>query len=462
MFKNSGRCALFSMLILMLAAMLMLVLITPVVMAQGASACVDCHKKETPGIVAQWQNGKMGQKGLDCSVCHGSEHKDATDIVKARLPTPDTCKNCHTRQVEQYRAGKHSLAWAAMNAMPMITHQPSAIVGPEGFKGCSGCHKIGEKSAEELRAPEFRYGTGSCDSCHTRHSFNKSEARDPRACSTCHMGFDHPQWEMWQTSKHGTIWQIEGDTGRAPKCQTCHMPQGDHGVMTAWGFLALRVPEDDQQWWADRVEILKALGVLNEKGDGTERLEAVKVAKVARLTKDEFHTQRTKMETICANCHSANYVTGQMTASDNIVRESDKMMAEAIRNVKGLYTDGLLKAPQGWKYTPDILQFYEAKSGVEQELYVMFMEYRMRAFQGAFHANPDYMHWYGWAAMKESLQKIKDESARIRTEAAARAVQEEAVRTSSTARNTAIAALIIGLAGIALGAINLFRQRGKS
>ncbi|MFZ2411705.1 MAG: multiheme c-type cytochrome, partial [Candidatus Methanoperedens sp.] len=316
----------------------------------------------------------------------------------------------------------------------------------------SGCHKIGEKPAEELKSPAFRYGTGSCDSCHTRHSFNKSEALDPRACSTCHMGFDHPQWEMWQTSKHGAIWQIERDTGRAPICQTCHMSQGDHGVMTAWGFLALRVPEDDQQWWADRVEILKALGVLNEKGDGTERLEAVKVAKVARLTKEEFQTQRTKMEAICANCHSANYVAGQMTASDNIVRESDKMMAEAIRTVKGLYDDGLLRKPEGWKYAPDILQFYEAKSDVEEELYVMFMEYRMRAFQGAFHSNPDYMHWYGWAAMKESLQKIKDGAGRMRAEAAAKETGQET-------KSVAYWALVIAVIALAAGVAALFMKR---
>ncbi len=457
--KISTKLVLVGIIALLLAAISPLS-ITAVAQAQNASACVNCHAKETPNIVAQWQKGIMAQKGLDCSVCHGSEHKDASDVAKARLPTPDTCKGCHTKQVEQYRAGKHSLAWAAMNAMPMITHQPSAVVGSEGFKGCSGCHKIGEKSAGELKG--FHYGTGSCDSCHTRHSFNISEARDPRACSTCHMGFDHPQWEMWQTSKHGTIWQIESNMDRAPKCQTCHMTQGDHGVMTAWGFLALRVPEDDQQWWADRVEILKALGVLNEKGDGTERLEAVKVAKLARLTKEDFQAQRAKMEAICANCHSANYVAEQMKASDNIVRETDKIMAEGIRTVKGLYDDGLLKKPEGWKYAPDILQFYEAKSSVEQELYVMFMEYRMRAFQGAFHSNPDYMHWYGWAAMKESLQKIKDESARIRAEAAAKAVQEESARKSSTAQNTAIAALVIGFVGVALSAISLFLQRGKS
>jgi hypothetical protein len=387
--------------------------------AQAGSVCMDCHTKETPGIVPQWLAGKMGQAGMDCASCHGSDHQSADDVAKAKLPTPDTCKACHATQVEQYRAGKHVLAWAAMNAMPMITHQPASVVGPEGFKGCSGCHKIGEKSADELKSAEFHYGTGSCDSCHTRHKFAVSEALDPRACQTCHMGFDHPHWEMWSTSKHGTIWQIEGNTGRAPTCQTCHMPGGDHGVITAWGFLAVRVPENDQEWWTDRVEILKALGVLNEKGEGTERLEAVKVAKIARLTTEDFQALRVKMEGICANCHAAGFVSQQMAAGDSIVRETDKILAEAIRTVKALYADGVLKPPEGWKYAPDLLQMYEAKSSVEQELYVMFLECRMRAFQGAFHANPDYMHWYGWAAMKGSLQRIKDEAASMRAEASA-------------------------------------------
>jgi len=405
--------------VLLLGAALLFVPGAPVTQAQGSSACVDCHTKETPGIVAQWKAGKMGSSGMDCSVCHGSDHTSAADVAKAKLPTPDTCKQCHPQQVEQYRQGKHALAWAAMEAMPMLSHQPAAIVGPEGFTGCSGCHKVGEKPAEERAAPNYRYGTGSCDSCHTRHTFSVKEAQDPRACQTCHMGFDHPHWEMWSTSKHGTIWQVEGDTGRAPTCQTCHMDQGNHGVMTAWGFLGLRVPEDDKEWWNDRVEILKALGVLDEKGEGTDRLEAVKVAKVARLTKEEFDAQRTKMAAICQRCHADGFVQQQLTAGDTVLREADKMMADAIRTVRALYTDGLLEAPKDWKYAPDILQFYEAKTSIEQELWVMFLEYRMRAFQGAFHSNPDYMHWYGWAAMKESVQKIKDEAARIRADAAA-------------------------------------------
>jgi len=172
------------------------------VKAQTKSACVTCHEDETPGIVEQWQAGVMGQSGMDCSVCHSSEHMDETDVAEAKLPTPDTCNACHSTQVTQFREGKHALAWAAMQAMPAWSHLPIAVQGPEGFKGCSGCHKIGEKPAEQIAEPEFAYGTASCDSCHTRHSFSVSEALDPHACQTCHQGFDHPQWEMWSTSNN--------------------------------------------------------------------------------------------------------------------------------------------------------------------------------------------------------------------------------------------------------------------
>ncbi|UFS72534.1 cytochrome C [Geomonas sp. RF6] len=381
-----------------------------VAFAAKKSACITCHEKVTPGIVTQFLSGKMGQT-MDCSSCHGSEHKSATDVAKAKLPTPDTCGTCHPARVKEFRQGKHALAWAAMKAMPMVTHQPAAVAGAD-LKGCSACHKIGDKAASELT----RYGTGACDSCHTRHRFSKAEARDPRACRTCHMGFDHPQWEMWQTSKHGTVYEIEPTSGRAPTCQTCHMPDGSHGVMTAWGFLALRMPEDDKAWLNDRVTILKAIGVLDEKGNPTERFDAVKVAKVARLTKEEFARERDKMVQTCSKCHSKSYAQANLKAGDDVIREVDKIFADSIRTVNALYQDGILKKPADWKYAPDLLQFYEAKTAAEQELYLIFLEYRQRAFQGAFHQNPDYMHWYGWAKVKEAAARIKEDAERMRRE----------------------------------------------
>ena len=66
-------------------------------------------------------------------------------------------------------------------------------------------------------------------------------------------GFDHPQWEIYSSSKHGVraaLKQLKVLPGSvaAPTCQTCHMQEGNHSVQTAWGFLALRLPlSEDKQ-----------------------------------------------------------------------------------------------------------------------------------------------------------------------------------------------------------------------
>ncbi|MDI6744972.1 MAG: multiheme c-type cytochrome [Thermodesulfovibrionales bacterium] len=377
------------------------------------SECVKCHEKVNPGVVKQHMASRHFSTGVDCAICHGSDHKTMTDHKAAKMPTAATCATCHKQQHAQFKAGKHDLAWIAASSMPMWTHQPKAVTGM-GYRGCSGCHKIGSKAPEEVKS--YKYGHAQCDACHTRHTFSKKEAQDPRSCSNCHMGFDHPQWEMYMSSKHGITWSIPATSANAPTCQTCHMPNGDHNVMTAWGFLALRLPEDNKEWLNARVKILQYLGVLDEKGTPTERLELVKAGKVARLTKEEFQKERDKMMKVCTQCHSSTYAKDTLDAGDQIIKASDLLFAEVIGIVQDLYKDGILKKPAGWKYAPDGLQFYEAKSSIEQELYLIFLEYRMRAFQGAFHTSNDYMHWYGWAPLKEAVQRIKDEAKNLRAE----------------------------------------------
>src|SRR6185369_4311601 len=154
----------FRWLAVLMTVSLVALSVSPVFAAKKKKAkkseCIVCHEKVTPGIVKQFLSGKMGKK-LDCSSCHGSAHKSASDVAKVQLPTPETCAKCHAKRVEQYRKGKHAVAWAAMKAMPMINHQPSAVGGGD-LKGCSACHKVGEKPASDLK----RYGTGACDSCH--------------------------------------------------------------------------------------------------------------------------------------------------------------------------------------------------------------------------------------------------------------------------------------------------------
>lgn len=388
----------------------------------NAQECINCHKSVTPNIVSDWELSRHSQNDVDCTVCHGDKHIDPYDVDNVLIPTPDTCALCHENRVEQFKAGKHAAAWAAMKAMPTIHWQPMSLI--EGMKGCGGCHKIGlktEEEIEELKETGPGFGLASCDACHTRHIFSSLEAKQPQACQTCHMGFDHPQWEMYSGSKHGVRYILKQnktlpETVAAPTCQTCHMQEKNHAVMTAWGFLAVRLPmPEDKKWAEDRATILMGLGVLDPEGNPTPRLDAVKAANLARLTQEDWQKERDKMLKTCNECHSLNFAKAELEKGDQMIKAADGLMAEAIRIVAGLYKDGLLKKPENYAYPfPDLLTFHDAPTIIEQELFVMFLEHRMRTFQGTFHGNPDYALWYGWSEMQRSLSEIKHMAEEIR------------------------------------------------
>jgi hydroxylamine dehydrogenase len=390
-----------------------------------AQVCVECHKKVTPNIVTDWQLSKHSKNKIDCSECHGNQHKSPQDVAKAKIPTPETCANCHEARVKQFKAGKHAAAWAAMKAMPTAHWQPMALM--EGMKGCGGCHKIGLKTEEEIKelkksGPGF--GVASCDACHTRHIFSVQEAKQPQACQTCHMGFDHPQWEMYSGSKHGVRYLLKQNktlppTVAAPTCQTCHMQGGNHAVLTAWGFLAVRLPmPEDKQWAADRAAILQALGVLDPDGKPTARLDVVKAANVARLTQEDWQKERDNMIKTCNRCHSVNFAKAELAKGDQMIKEADYLMAEAIRIIADLYKESILPKPKNYAYLfPDLLTFHDAPTVIEQKLFVMFLEHRMRTFQGTFHVNPDYALWYGWSEMQRDLTEIKTLAEEMREKA---------------------------------------------
>ncbi len=81
------------------------------------------------------------------------------------------------------------------------------------------------------------------------------------------------------------------------------------------------------------------------------------------------------------------------------------------------FLGGIIILEEGRPAYPDILTFYDATTPIEQTLFGMFLEHRNRAFQGAFHMNPDYFTWYGLAELKMDLEEIKGEAQRMITEA---------------------------------------------
>jgi hydroxylamine dehydrogenase len=98
-----------------------------------------------------------------------------------------------------------------------------------------------------------------------------------------------------------------------------------------------------------------------------------------------------------------------------MIKNADHLMAQAILEVASLYKDGALPKPANYPYAfPNLLTFHDVPTVVEQRLFVMYLEDRMRTFQGTFHANPDYALWCGWSEMQRDLTEIRELAAEMR------------------------------------------------
>jgi hypothetical protein len=161
------------------------------------------------------------------------------------------CEKCHTAEVAQYNQSRHGLpAYVAYAGTEPLTEEQlelyqsiSEITAPDRQRNalyelegpaitrfaCEVCHNVGLPHADE--------SVGQCQKCHLRHEFSLEQARKPETCNQCHIGPDHPQWEIYQESPHGIAYMTGGDTWNwdaepgtltvedfpAPTCATCHM-----------------------------------------------------------------------------------------------------------------------------------------------------------------------------------------------------------------------------------------------
>ena len=429
--------------------------------------CIACHKSITPGIVADWEMSRHAKPSdttkqlVNCDSCHGQNHE------KLIMPNEMPCKSCHPQKVEEFTKGKHHLAWVAMDVVTRgVLNLPEHVV----LKACGACHRIGysgNTTEWSINAPGVATTPGAkCDSCHTRHRFDVAESRKPEACYTCHMGFDHPQYEMFLSSRHGLKYTHEGSSWNfsyprntewpynSPVCITCHMGGGTHAVKTPWGYLSIvgpgvGPPANDTKWWNDNAEILKGLGVLTPEGKEGPVLSVAKEFEVARLSPQEFQTLREGYMATCRRCHSPRFVESNFKNYEAVIKESTGIMAEAIREVAQLYKEGYIKKQGNYPFEyPFLLTFYNASTPVEQTLWVMFFEHRNRAIMGSFHQNPDYMHWEGYGPMRESLVRIRAEADVMRTRGPVKPVEKGL----SIPEIAAAAATVMAVAAIVVAA----------
>ncbi|HTG80988.1 MAG TPA: multiheme c-type cytochrome [Geobacteraceae bacterium] len=351
--------------------------------------CLPCHRGETPAAVRQWEASAHARAGVGCEKCHGFDHEK---IVKgeARV-TMMACAPCHKRAYDQHHRSRHGMGlhtgWGCTRGQTGRNPQE-----------CSFCHEEGSRAplttvqcARFLKQSDEMRGNGcnschsvesSCASCHTNHGTDLKIVRDPASCAKCHMGPDHPQWEMWQTSLHGTIFATIGSQS-GPTCQTCHMAEGSHDV---------------------------SVGITKNSGSIPYPPEKAGPSRAAMLT-------------VCSRCHAPSFARRELERDDAILRQSLSVLKEAEGVVWDLFDRGMLdpmpsqRPPHpvsGQTLVTDNQMLYEDTSHIERLLFKMKKYDYARTVKGAYHQNPAYTHWYGNAELKMDLVDIKAEASRLR------------------------------------------------
>lgn len=344
--------------------------------------CIACHKTQNIGLYEQWKNSKHGEAGIVCLDCHGANAGDVDGFehegeLIATLVTPKDCAKCHEEEAEQTMNSYHAHAGEILESGDaFLAHvaggHPVAIVG------CESCHgnkiKIDPNSPNKLAKeswPNSGIGRinpdgskGSCNACHSRHSFTSEMARRPENCGKCHLGPDHPQKEIYEESKHGIAyrmyademnmdsddWVLGKDYYQAPTCATCHMSATTNQPLNH--DVGLRIS------WTLRPPISKF--------------------------KDDWQTKRNNMKDVCQACHQKEFVKGHYYQYDALVYLYNvKFAAPAQKIYEMIQAKGLLENKASFS------------NELDWEYWELWHHEGRRARMGASMMAPDYAWWHG-------------------------------------------------------------------
>ena len=141
------------------------------------------------------------------------------------------------------------------------------------------------------------------------------------------------------------------------------------------------------------------------------------------ITSEEFTAKRAKMSAICGECHSGSFVRRNLEGADQIKIDVDTLLWDPVMRVRGLWYDGLLD-PMPVNRDPNPIfgqnlvlggqQLYGGTSAIESLFFNTYKYDHVNTFKGAYHINPDYSHWFGWARVNVDRDLIKGEEAKLR------------------------------------------------
>lgn len=346
--------------------------------------CIDCHMGVGKAGGNHVRDLRMPSRA-DCGTCHIKQFAEAESERDTQIWPQKQWAPGHPSHAVDYTANVETATWAALQQREVAT-------------GCTMCH----------------YNQAKCDGCHTRHEFSTVEARKPEACSTCHNGVDHNEYEQFLLSKHGTAYQAHGDKWdwnaqlseaytkggqTAPTCQTCHMEfngKYSHNVTrkVRWGFLPFKsiVDNIEHSWFKERKQAWTAT---------------------------------------CAQCHSPRFGTTYLDMVDSGIKEGVKLVEESRQVVQKLYDDKLLvgqKTNRPALPEPEkdeagaFASFFFSKGNtatvVDRTFAEMWEQHIARYMKGLQHVNPGgWTYSHGWSDLIKDQTIINEQDTLLREKA---------------------------------------------
>ncbi len=366
-------------------------------LANSTDNCVSCHRQASPGIVQQYGHSTMAAAKVTCQDCHevkanypGAVEHEGSYVLQS--PSSAMCERCHQSEVAQFNASRHGLpAYVAVMGSKELSPEllaaykaiPEGLFAPDKSRNilaemegkditrfaCETCHNVGRP------APDG--SVGECQSCHLRHEFSLEQARKPETCNACHIGPDHPQWEIYQESPHGisyatmgSTWNWDADPGTlsvkdmpAPTCATCHF--------SSFGGTATTHDAGDRLSWY-------LFAPISERRPG-------------------WQDNAVRMQTVCLECHNKNFIQNFYTDADKLVVRVNELVNEGNAIVKPLRDQKIITDTQ----------FDEP---IEFENYELWHHWGRTAKFGAWMQGPDYTQWHGAYEMVKSIANLRTEA----------------------------------------------------
>ncbi len=273
---------------------------------------------------------------------------------------------------------------------------------------------------------------GTCTACHPRHLLSVRQARDPKVCGQCHLGYDHPHIEIYEESKHGNIWHTYGKYWNwdnipwrvgvdfnAPTCALCHMstiatPDGKI-VVPGTHDLVKRLVWDQMHFFThpkpvipDNIQTGMFLGYSMLKGKMEDVYTAYEKTKkwpvfmglkivddggkpgetkFPRLLKvvytGELEKHREEMKTICKLCHSTQWVENYFRTADQNLIDYDIVARFAFSLLQLAWEEGIHDKKNLADEYMEIMWYY------------IWHHDGRRWRNGATMMGPDFAHWFG-------------------------------------------------------------------